>query len=155
MSLVRLQITKHLIDLYKDIFPEVLASCPDDLGDPNHLIEQMNGLYENKAIWYGIINNNQIVGFCTVGLNGNHVHLYNVGIREEYRSKGYGTALMRSIIESYGSKNIFLFVRKNNRAAIKLYRKFGFEYVDNAYVPPKGEICYARYNSNQFTVVRQ
>ena len=56
----------------------------------------------------------------------------NIGIfvKQAYREKGHGTALMAEALRylrSKGVKSIELGVDGNNLAAMKLYRKFGFE----------------------------
>ena len=49
---------------------------------------------------------------------------------EEARGKGYGTKLLQAFVAKVmaaGAEEILLEVRPSNEAALKLYKKFGFE----------------------------
>jgi ribosomal protein S18 acetylase RimI-like enzyme len=134
-SFTSIEFDQSLFDLYKNIFQEVVA----DWSEYN---DSINGIFGNEAQWFGLKQNDQIIAFCTIGLINDVVFLYNVGVDPLYRRKGHGFSLIKNIINKFGNKDIYLFVKKNNRQAIQLYRKFNFEYIDNAYVPPDGQICF-------------
>lgn len=137
MSVKSLIVDRQLIEMYKDIFPEIAKQSLNECDLKN----AMNGIFKDQAQWFGIKINDQIVAFCTIGFYDQKVILYNVGVQSNYRRQGYGSQLICEIINQYPSKEIFLFVEKNNRPAINLYRKFNFEYIDMVFQSPPGQIC--------------
>lgn len=55
--------------------------------------------------------------------------IYNIGVREELRSKGFGSSLLESFFERcrrHMAKTVWLDVRVSNHTAIRFYRQFGF-----------------------------
>lgn len=66
--------------------------------------------------------------------------IWSVSIKEEYRNMGYGTIMMRELVEKFGKTNTLrLYVYKNNYSAIKVYEKVGFSIIgdylgDAAYI---------------------
>ena len=57
-------------------------------------------------------------------------HIVSVAVRQEYRRKGIGEALVAKAMENmrlYKAKHCFLEVRVANTAAVDLYKKLGFE----------------------------
>ena len=76
-------------------------------------------------------NNIPIGAACTVALgkhNGDvNIFLHDFKVKEQYRGKGYGTQILKYMIENFGVDT--LYVNKNSEA-IKLYKRFGFETVD-------------------------
>jgi len=131
MSFSPIEFDKQLYDLYQSIFPEI----PSD---------EVDGIFGGDAQWFGLKDNGSIVAFCTIGINNGIVFLYNVGVAPSHRRQRYGYCLIENIIKKYGHMDIILFVKKTNRPAINLYRKFNFEYTDGKFVPPSGEICLMR-----------
>lgn len=141
MSSIPIQINEQLISIYKVIFPEII----NDLTNICQITHKMNGIFGEKANWRGIQIEKKIVAFCTFGFfNDQILFVYNIGVDPNWRKLGYASQIMRDLINEYNTKDIYLFVNKNNRPAIFLYRKFHFEYIDDAFVPPKGEICLYR-----------
>jgi ribosomal-protein-alanine N-acetyltransferase len=64
-----------------------------------------------------------------------HGHLLNIAVREDKRSRGYGTSLLASAfsrIQSAGMKTCGLEVRESNQIARNLYGKAGMMAVDRA-----------------------
>ena len=60
--------------------------------------------------------------------------LYEVEVKEDLRNKGFGTKYMLSLMNSFKDMTLFLQVGSKNVAAVKLYRKLGFEVTE--------EVCY-------------
>ena len=60
-----------------------------------------------------------------------HVRMLGIGVRSQYQHQGVGTALMQALIDLADKwlpvTRIELTVFTDNPAAVKLYRKFGFE----------------------------
>jgi GNAT superfamily N-acetyltransferase len=107
-------------------------NIPDSIHDfPPKMVAV--GLYEDK-----------IIGWAGVGVLGNpegfgHVATY---VAPEFRGKGIGTTLIKTIIEKYSQQNhsrnaIVVEMEKDNADQIqKIIEDFGFEclpYVDNKY----------------------
>jgi ribosomal-protein-alanine N-acetyltransferase len=71
----------------------------------------------------------EIVGYICRWLVGDEVHILNVAVRPEARQSGIGRALVSLIMaeaEQVGGAVVTLEVRRENDAAIALYRTFGF-----------------------------
>ncbi len=70
-----------------------------------------------------------IAGYAIFWMVSGEAHILNVAIRADLRRRGLATLLVREIIRMMDDNmvmDVFLEVRKSNRAAIKLYEKFGF-----------------------------
>jgi ribosomal-protein-alanine N-acetyltransferase len=70
-----------------------------------------------------------LVGYGIIASGADEAHLLNVCVREEFRNRGLGRALLSSLLSQAakaGSKVIFLEVRPVNTAAIRLYESMGF-----------------------------
>jgi ribosomal protein S18 acetylase RimI-like enzyme len=139
MSFYKLQSVVDISDIYVQISPDVPLSLS-------------NGVFGEKAEWYGFrcasehtnCDIEPYIGFYTIGHLSNNIFLYNFGVDPKFQHNGYGTIMIKNIIEKYKDKTIVLFVKIVNKKAINLYRKHGFLYEDNMYKPPEGEICMAR-----------
>jgi len=71
----------------------------------------------------------EIVGYICRWLVGDEVHILNIAIRPESRQSGIGRALVSLVMEEAGQSGagiVTLEVRRENHAAIALYRSFGF-----------------------------
>lgn len=56
--------------------------------------------------------------------------IWALSIIEEQRNRGYGTQMLTEFLEQFkADKPLFLYVHKTNEAAMKLYKKVGFEIV--------------------------
>ncbi len=149
------------IDIYKGFFPDI---CPHSGHDQNFSAwtDIMNGPYGSNAVWYGMFSQagepydwSHLLAFCTVGAKtGSSVQiLYNFAVLSDYQRMGYGSQLLNFIIGQLDAdKNIYLFVKKDNRGALRLYRKFYFEFDDQSFLPPAGEICLVRHKDNYMPI---
>ena len=71
----------------------------------------------------------EIVGYICRWLVGDEVHILNVAVRPEARQSGTGRALVSLVMEEAeqsAAALVTLEVRRENNAAIALYRSFGF-----------------------------
>ena len=82
--------------------------------------------------------NNKIVGACWTRIMNDYGHIDNstpsfaISLYEEYRGKGIGTRLMRSmlkLLKDKGYKKTSLSVQKKNYA-VEMYKKLGFKIID-------------------------
>lgn len=134
-------IDDKLIEIYKTIFPEVIKE-----NNEQDIVKTMNGLFGSMAVWKLIEIEKKIIAFATIGfINGvDQAFIYNVGVHSMYRNQGYGSLIMQNLTKEYQNFDLFLFVNKDNRVAIKLYRKFEFEFCDDVFHPPNYQICLKR-----------
>lgn len=82
--------------------------------------------------------NNKIVGACWTRIMNDYGHIDNstpsfaISLYEEYRGKGIGTRLMKSmlkLLKDKGYKKTSLSVQKKNYA-VEMYKKLGFKIID-------------------------
>jgi ribosomal-protein-alanine N-acetyltransferase len=74
----------------------------------------------------------QIAGFIAARLSADELHINNVAVREQYRRRGLGSALLSAIMlrgKKSGAHKAFLEVRAGNVAAQALYARHEFEVV--------------------------
>ena len=76
--------------------------------------------------------NGELVGYFILMVAAGEAHLLNLSIAEPHQRRGHGAALLgeaAGLARRLGAKNVFLEVRPSNRAAQKLYTRFGFRKV--------------------------
>ncbi len=74
----------------------------------------------------------RVVGYVCSWLIIDEAHILNIAVRPDCRQRGTGQALLRQTLahaRQVGARRATLEVRRSNRAAIGMYRKFGFETV--------------------------
>lgn len=127
-----------LSDRYK--IYEIASSHPDieDFGAPwyshdNHFVDD--------SIWVFERGQDQIVAFMSMRFRkkDHGVSLYFLGVAENFRGKGYGSAMVdhlkRMVVASDRHSHIDLRVSSANLGAIKFWTRHGFEPFDE---PPGG-----------------
>jgi [ribosomal protein S18]-alanine N-acetyltransferase len=70
-----------------------------------------------------------LVGYGIIASGAGEAHLLNVCVREEFRNRGFGRALLANLMDlaaRAGATVVFLEVRPANTAAIRLYETMGF-----------------------------
>jgi [ribosomal protein S18]-alanine N-acetyltransferase len=88
------------------------------------------------------VPDNGIVAFCSFWLVLDEVHINNLAVRGDFRSRGVGTALLEHVLQagaSRGAERATLEVRRSNAPARRLYERLGFEVAatrPNYYVSP-------------------
>ena len=68
---------------------------------------------------------------CAYVTKSNEIGIH---IKKEHRNKGYGTAAVRTILNSYPYENFLANINPKNKASIKLFNSFGFDYIQNTYI---------------------
>lgn len=85
---------------------------------------------ENKLAQYFVVEiNKKVVGYGGIWLIINEGHITNIAIKEEYRGRGFGSKILEALIYICQLKNISsmtLEVRRSNKIAQELYKKYGF-----------------------------
>ena len=77
-----------------------------------------------------IIEHQRIAGYIVARESAGELHINNVAVRDQYRRRGIGSALLGRIMEVARRLKVrvaFLEVRSGNRAAQALYEKTGFK----------------------------
>jgi ribosomal-protein-alanine N-acetyltransferase len=72
-----------------------------------------------------------LIGYGIIASGAGEAHLLNVCVRDEFRNRGFGRALLSNLLAlaaQGGSRVIFLEVRPVNTAAIRLYESMGFRH---------------------------
>ena len=75
-----------------------------------------------------IIFDNKIVGCILLKNNDNSKLLDEIYLEEEYRNKGIGTEIIKDILNN--NDVVYLWVYKENEKAISLYKKLGFNVIE-------------------------
>jgi ribosomal-protein-alanine N-acetyltransferase len=77
-----------------------------------------------------IIEHQRIAGYIVARESAGELHINNVAVRDQFRRRGIGSALLARIVEMARRLNVrvaFLEVRSGNLAAQALYEKTGFK----------------------------
>jgi len=77
-----------------------------------------------------IIEHQRIAGYIVARESAGELHINNVAVRDQYRRRGIGSALLSRIMETAKRLKVqvaFLEVRSGNQAAQALYQKIGFQ----------------------------
>jgi ribosomal protein S18 acetylase RimI-like enzyme len=98
---------------------------------------------------YVAVSAGEVIGWCDVIPRDRPIYAHGgvlgMGLLPQLRGRGTGTRLIRATLEaarSFGFHRVELTVRENNKTAIELYKKVGFEtegfqrdavYVDGGY----------------------
>ena len=102
------------IEIFTDPWPEAAFSEELDRPDRGVLVAESDGI---------------IIGYASYIAAFGEAHLTNIAVVPAYRGKNIAKLLLNSIFgiaREAECENIFLDVRPSNRAAISLYKKFGF-----------------------------
>jgi ribosomal-protein-alanine N-acetyltransferase len=70
-----------------------------------------------------------VAGYCSYRLVADELQINNVAVRPDHRGRGFGRALVESVLEhgrTAGARTALLEVRRSNAAAQRLYFGLGF-----------------------------
>ena len=105
--------------------------CEEELGEVVHLIRRIfprasMNLNDDDLFFVATIEE-RIVGFMHLVETDNYFVLQGLGVDEEHRNRGAGTALMEKLeqISDSTGKKMFLKVKSMN-PAVRLYEDYGF-----------------------------
>ncbi|HHV23446.1 MAG: ribosomal protein S18-alanine N-acetyltransferase [Methanosarcina sp.] len=110
-------------------FQEVVEIESEAFSEHNSLLYM--GFYETVGDGFLVAElDGKVVGYV-VGYRSaeNEGHIFSIGVKEEYRRRGIGTALIHAICDLFvvnGLKYARLEVRNSNIRAQNLYRSIGF-----------------------------
>ena len=98
-------------------------------------------LKDPDSLLYILLKDGQVIGVCTVDVSGTSNYLYGLAVVEDYRGKGYGSYLAKSLINQLIEQNDKAFqiaVEDSNVGAKRLYEKIGFvKQTQVVYLKPK------------------
>ena len=98
-------------------------------------------LKDPDSLLYILLKDGQAVGVCTVDVSGTSNYLYGLAVVEDYRGKGYGSYLAKSLVNKLIEQNDKAFqiaVEDSNVGAKRLYEKIGFvKQTQAVYLKPK------------------
>lgn len=98
-------------------------------------------LKDPDSLLYILLKDGQAVGVCTVDVSGTSNYLYGLAVVEDYRGKGYGSYLAKSLVNKLIEQNDKAFqiaVEDSNVGAKRLYEKIGFvKQTQVVYLKPK------------------
>jgi ribosomal protein S18 acetylase RimI-like enzyme len=83
----------------------------------------------NSSIIASLSDNGRIIACGRGVVEDEFVGLFDIIVDPEYRRKGYGTLIVRSILHraaALGAKQSYLQVLKSNDIAVSLYRRLGY-----------------------------
>lgn len=106
---------------------EILISDFDDFWSFSTLKEELEN--ENSSYIIGKIHN-EIIGFAGLKMIFDQADIMNIVIKKTYRNQGIGTLLLENLIllaKDLNISTLFLEVNEQNKPAIHLYEKLGFE----------------------------
>lgn len=117
---------EEYIDVYKKSFldmPHGNYKSFDEVKDfLNEIDEERSG--------YIIRENGQAIGCLEIEIKEDNKGFFDIGLIKEARGKGYGKRILETAIETLNEKNVkevCLIVIGNNKTALNMYNKRGFE----------------------------
>ena len=91
----------------------------------NYIITSVPKLLDN---YLDIVINNKVIGCVLITNKDDGKLLDEIYIEEKFRNKGIGTSIIKDIIRE--NSIVYLWVYKENKQAISLYKKLGFKVID-------------------------
>jgi len=79
-----------------------------------------------------LTSDNTIIGYAVVSMAVDEAHLLNLCVAPDQRRRGLASILLDHVIREVrigGRDRVFLEVRPSNRAAVNLYRRYGFKVI--------------------------
>jgi len=90
-------------------------------------------IIKNKGYIFSLVIDDKVVGVCALFNEGNGVfELARMAVSSSYQGRSLGKALIETCInkaKSLNAKKVYLLSNTNLKAAIGLYKKFGFKTV--------------------------
>ena len=104
----------------------------------NYIITNVPKLLDN---YLNIVINNKVIGCVLITNKDDGKLLDEIYIEEKFRNKGIGTSIIKDIIRE--NSIIYLWVYKENKQAISLYKKLRFKVIDET-----DSRYYMKYNNS-------
>ncbi len=118
---------EKLIEYKKRTIYEYAENLSDEeINKINNYVE--NNIQKIIDNYYNIIVGENIVGCLLLTDKDDGKLLDEIYLEEEYRNKGIGTNIIKNILKQ--NDIVYLWVYKKNIKAIKLYKKLGFDIIE-------------------------
>ena len=123
--------------------PEVCKIENESFSDPWSERSFRDSLMDEKNGYLVAVVDGKIAGYCGLWGIAGEGDIYNVAVKNEFRRKHIGEALLKTLIQQSIERGITSFtleVRASNEPAIKLYESLGFHGVGTRkdfYTKPK------------------
>ena len=118
---------EKLIEYKKRTIFEYAKDLPDDeINKINNYVK--NNFPKLLNDYSNIIVDNKVIGCLLLTNKDDNILLDEIYIEQEYRNKGIGTDIIKNVINE--NDIIYLWVYKENVKAISLYKKLGFNVID-------------------------
>ena len=119
------------IDRLIDYKKKTIFEYAKDLSENE--INKINNYVENEVPkllnnYSNIVVDNKIVGCLLLTPKDDGILLDEIYLEEEYRNKGIGTNIIKEVINN--NDIIYLWLYKENVQAISLYKKLGFNVIE-------------------------
>ena len=123
------QIGVEGVELLADIYSQAFKGTPEQQWGQKELKELFS---INGTISFVVCKEGEPVGFALLRIIADEGEIITFCILPKWCNNGYATALLERIIDTMQARSIkrlFLEVRENNEAAIKLYKKCNFNII--------------------------
>jgi ribosomal protein S18 acetylase RimI-like enzyme len=92
-------------------------------------MDEFKSLVRTLGQVYSINQADKVAGYYWIEERAQELHLHGIVLKEEYQSKGIGSATIKMLEDQYKGQKDFieLGVHFSNKNALKLYRKLGFQ----------------------------
>lgn len=108
-----------------------------------HTLEAMLKLIKEKTFYVRYEDEGVVVAIGQGVVEREHLGIFNILVKEDYRGNGYGKKLMNAIeVEGtkYGAKESYLQVVCKNQVACNLYKSLGYEKLYTYWYRRKGDV---------------
>lgn len=116
----------------EDLF-EVMEIEKEAFSDPWTLEMFYSELFNSFSYLWGVREiSGKLIGYLCFWRVVDETHILNLAVHKNYRRKGIASKMMRAAIDYWrrdGVKTVLLEVRRSNKAAQELYKKFGFNVI--------------------------
>ena len=124
----------------------------EDINNSFINYEYINNEYKNNPFFkLLVIEEESIIGYLYYSDIYERIEINQIEVDLSYRNKGYGSKLIKYLIDNT-NKSITLEVRIDNNPAISLYKKFDFKEVSirkNYYNGVDGILMERKYNNGK------
>ncbi len=119
------------IDKLIDYKKKTIFEYANDL--PSNEINKINNYVNNNVPkllnnYFNIVVDDKIVGCLLLTDRDDGILLDEIYLEEDYRNKGIGTDIIKNVISN--NDIIYLWVYKENLIAVSLYKKLGFNIIE-------------------------
>lgn len=117
--------------IYKEIYNDIFKYIPNGATITERELEENIKLKDNNNEYFIVMNDENIdIGILDISIK-DKIGSFDLGLKKEFRNKGYGKRLLETAIEFLSKKEnveeINLLVISKNKLAYEMYKKRGFE----------------------------